>query len=279
MTIQTAQTMLANSLRHMPRLALASLVSWLDPLHLLNLDYDDFEYDGDDLPVALLTCRLCFPGVYARSLSVMTRRATLAEVERLICDGVSQSLFVALDNIEMFKWGVPYEGLGVDLEGMSELEPEEAYPRLLPVLKWLGVSERPDNPGFGYAHDRAVQLVKSLEAYPDKSPHQDLANLLRWIFGNSGNTLVDNSDEALAESGLEPLEWTPDNIAFINEVQSEACQIVDSAYCALERLEHDTEWQTAFQQNCQLLMERSSPRVALRWPPCAGNGAPDAADP
>jgi hypothetical protein len=129
------------------------------------------------------------------------------------------------------------------------------------------------------AQNIATRLVQSLGFYPEPSPQQDLANLLRWIFGSSGNTLVDNSDEMLYESGLELFDWTPDNVAFMNEVQAEAQQIIDSALRALERLEHDADWQTALQHNCQQLIERRSTCVTLRWPSNVGGSAPDAADP
>ncbi len=63
MNLQTLQPLLTRALMQTPRLALATLASWLDPIGLLSLDYQDFDGDGDDLPVALLACRDCFPDV------------------------------------------------------------------------------------------------------------------------------------------------------------------------------------------------------------------------
>jgi hypothetical protein len=278
MTIPAAQAMLAKALLQTPRLALASVVTWLDPLGLLNLDSQDFENDGDDLPVALLACRASFPDVYAQSLLALAHGASLAELERIICFGASQHLVVSIEDIEMFKWGVPCEGLGIDLNGYyQDMALEEAYPRLMPVLNWLGLSHTSTQTECAYTYNTASQLVKSLDCFPENTPHRDLANLLRWILGESGNTLVDNIDEMLYESGLEPMEWTPDNVAFMNEVQTEAYQIVESAMRALERLEHDTDWREALQSNCKRLTERKSKRVPLRWPSCAGGSASNAA--
>jgi hypothetical protein len=261
-----------------PRLALATLASWLDSIGLLNLDNQDFDYDGDDLPAALLACRDCFLDVYTRGLVALTEGVPPADLERQICQGVSQHLVVGIEDIEQFKWGVPCEGLGIDLEGYDGLPLDEAYPRLRPVLDSLGFTSTSGEVEYTHAGQIATHLVQSLDSYTEAAPHQDFANLLRWIFGASGNTLVDNSNEMLYESGLEPLDWTPDNVAFMNEVQTEAQQILDSAFRALERLEHDAEWQIAFQANCQQLMERTCTRASLAWPAVAGGSPSDAAD-
>ncbi len=278
MSLQTLQPLLTQALLQTPRLAIATLASWLDPIGLLNLDDEDFDDDGSDLPIALLACRDCFPDVYARSLSALAQGVQPANLERQICREVSQHLVVGIEDIEQFKWGVPCEGLGIDLEGYDGLPLEEAYPRLRPVLDSLGFTSASGEAEYTRAGHIATHLVQSLESYPEAAPHQDFANLLRWSFGFSGNTLVDNSNEMLYESGLEPLDWTPDNVAFMNEVQAEAQQILDSAFCALERLEHDAEWQIAFQANCQQLIERTSARVSLNWPAIAGGSASNAAD-
>ncbi len=201
-----------------------------------------------------------------------------ADLERQICQGVSQHLAIGIEDIEQFKWGVPCEGLGIDLEGYDGLPLDETYPRLRPVLDSLGFTNTSGEAEYTRACQIAGHLVKSLETYPEPSPHQDFANLLRWIFSSSGNTLVDNNSDMLYESGLEPLEWTPDNVAFMNEVQAEAQQILDSAFRALDRLEQDAEWQTAFQANCHQLIERTSTRVSLTWPAVAGGSATNAAD-
>ena len=65
-----------------PVLALATAVSWLDPVQVL----DPFEEDEgqDELVYALSVCRACFPAVYAQVLQAWREGAGYPQLDRLI---------------------------------------------------------------------------------------------------------------------------------------------------------------------------------------------------
>jgi hypothetical protein len=274
-----AQSCLVTALLADPVTALASAAAWLDPMGLSDMDSDRY-YAGDednDLEYALSVCRVCFRDVYADVVQRLWRGEGYVALNRAICDGANRYLIAELNDVEEFKFGVPFEALGVDVdEYFGELA--EMAPRLVPIAAWFGIS---DKGNADHAREVATRLIANLEPYGEDCPHADLANLLRWLFGMSGNTLVDYTQDMLWDAGIETAPWTPDDIQHMNGVQEEANEMVASALRALELLEQDNVWAEALQHNIRLITGRKAKRdrTTLQWPQYARCDDPNATEP
>ncbi|MEP7288619.1 MAG: hypothetical protein ABI947_22935 [Chloroflexota bacterium] len=261
------QAMLTALLQTNTALSLALAAAWLDPALLA-----DDEDEDDECAYTLAICRRCFPDVYASAVHHLRSGVSRSEVDRVFCEGIGRYLVVDVQDIQQFQYGVPWEALGIDLYDQEAFQ--EASPRLAVVAAWFGVTA--EDSTIEQARRVAEALIKSLEPYGETGIHSDVASLLRWLFGLSGNTLVDFTDEELYESGIEPVPWECDDIAFINDVQQEAYMMVDAATRALTLLETNADWREYFQQNTKLTRRNPKHAARLDWPADAGSGDPDA---
>jgi hypothetical protein len=275
--LQAVQAYLGTAMLADTRLALANVVAWLDPLHLADdveqdlvaVDYDD----TDNLHIALAVCRRCFPHVYAEAMQLIWHGTDDLTLSRLVRDGINAGLVAKLGSLDDISYGPPIEGMGVCLD---DGEFYEAFPDLAAIAADFGLN--PDN-AFSEvlaAHDVARRLVESLEATTSITLRH-VAQLLTWLFSMSGNTLVDMSMDDIWESGMEMPDWSPEDIALVNEMTLEAIQILDEAALGQQALAADSELRTALQQNIQRItarLERSIERrntndhkpICLQWP-------------
>lgn len=212
-------------------LLLASTVAVLDPF------WDDFEdeidYETDPLTIALQVTRGAFPDLYADAIERMRAGAPYAELDRLLCRGISAK-GIPIDDLETIGWGIPLVALGVELE-----DPEfyAVHSDLLPILAPFGV-EIPEGETYRIDVPEGIYQVGSAIAH---SLHEqtDLALqqvgwLLGWLFSCTGNSLVDYSDEMLGE--IQPLSWSKEDIAFAVEMIEEANGILRDAMAGLDIL-------------------------------------------
>lgn len=260
------QSFLVSSMKADTTLALANCAAWLDPA-LFSADEFDSDSEEDDLTYALHVCRACFPEVYTEVVQRLWRGESALQLNQVICAGLNRYLVTPLQDISQIQYGVPFEALGLDRDD-SDFRAQ--HPRLARIADWFHSDDQEP-------HECASILIKSLAVYGEKGIHADLAHLLGWLFGISGNTLVDWTEDMIWEGGIEPPEWTPDDIAFINEVQEEAHEMVSSAQRALEQLEQDRGWAQTLQRNIRLVRERKKPddQPALRWQPDACHSPSD----
>ncbi len=252
------QSFLAFSMKADTTLALATCAVWLDPA-LFSAGEFDSGSEEDDLTYALHICREGFTEVYVEAVQALWRGEGWPALNRAICTGLNRHLVTPLRSLEQIRYGVPFEALGVDRD---DPDFSTQYPQLVPIAAWFE-AEGSD------PQETAAVLIQSLAPNGDTGIHADLAHLLGWLFGVTGNTLVDWSEDLLWEQGIDPPDWTPDDIQFLNEVQEEAHQIVASALRALECLEQNQRWAQILQRNLKLVRERKKPdeQPALRWQP------------
>lgn len=257
-----------------PTTALACLAAWLDPLPVLNLTPDPASGDTDELLLfGLDVCRTCFPEVYAQAVQQVRHGSPYRDIERVICHGMRPYLEVAPDSLDSLSQGVPFQPMGITYGPEFEAQ----YPDLVPILTWLGA-----DPDEGLEDVRHVMdcLITSLSTVAEDETAQDILWLLHWLYGSSGNTAVDYSEDAFWESGIQYEDWTPDHVAFMNGLHREAGDILDRALRGATTLRTDTAWQRAFRRNAQILKgpphDRRSPR--LRWPARAGRRAEQTPD-
>lgn len=262
------QSLLTALLQTDTALSLALAAAWLDPALLT-----DCEDEDDEFAYTLAICRRCFPDVYASAVQSLRDGASDLQIDRIFCEGIGRHLVVDVDDIQHLQYGVPWQALGIDLFDRQTLE--ESHPLLVTVAAWFAITTADSR--IEQVRRTAEALIKSLEPYGETGSHSDLANLLRWLFALSGNSLVDYTDEALYESGIEPVPWERDDIAFVNAVQQEAYDIVDAAERALNLLDTNATWRDVFQRNIDLTRRNPKHAARLDWPTNVSRGDPDTA--
>lgn len=246
------------------RLLLVRAVAWLDPNTLIdtrNQTDIDFDYDAEDeLTVGLHVCRECFPTVYAGVLQLQWQSADERTIQHYLLQGINTHLVTPLHDLDELRFGPPMDFCGVNL---STLEPEDEdrppWDRLLPMFALFGLSSGSDE-GSDIAYAAAKALLISLENRPEAF-YQDLVNLLLWMFSCSGNTAVDYTQEDFWENGYDTPSWTVDDVALINEINQEACDVIASACRAMDVLESNPTLRRALSRNSEAALKA----VRKRW--------------
>jgi hypothetical protein len=295
--LQTAPFLISLLGQNNPRLTLIQSIAWFDPLDLdpTFLDYPyDFDYNLDDLVTAgLVVCRQCFPADYVRAAHLLIQGTSEQELAHFLRDRINAHLVCPIQDLEDLRAGPPLECFGFDRNEAPGYEQKstmqdglqllERIARVLPRSASLDVTD--------------TTRILSLSLANQQAPtYQDLKILLAWLTNTTGNTLADLSYEELMNGGIELPDWTPDNIEFVNEVATEAEQIITAVERALDSLEQDSALDAALTYNLQRIAQHASrnrkqghdrilsePECAalgqrLVWPERPGERAPDEAD-
>jgi hypothetical protein len=273
--LQAAQAYLSAAMLRDPVLALANVVAWLNPLHFhqSGLVDDDIHYgagaEDEFLNEALSICRHCFPEVYTQASQLIWQGADYDTLDRQICAGINRHLVAPLQELEAINEGVPIDARGVYLE---EADFYDSHPDLAEVLAEFGIDADTFDTEFSFAQSVAARLMRSLEKCKADTL-SDLACLLGWLFCATGNTLVDYTNSDIWENGYEPVDWTLENVAFVNDMTLEAIGMVASAHDAVQTLKEDDELYQALRRNIKIVSEKlkqsgeEKARVGhLRWP-------------
>lgn len=222
---------LAVALTADPLLLLVAAAATFDPF------WDEFEedvnYDTDPLTIALQVTRSALPDLYADAIERMWAGASYAELDRLLCKGISAK-GIPIDDLETIGWGIPLVALGVELE-----DPEfyTAHSDLLPILAPFGIAI-PEGETYCIDLPEGIYQVGSAIAnslHEQTDPAlQQVSWLFGWLFSRTGNSLVDYGDEMLGE--IPPLSWSKEDIAFAVEMIEEANGIMRDAMAGLDIL-------------------------------------------
>ena len=265
---------LAVALTTEPLLCLATAVAAFDPFWR-GIGDDTIDYECDPLDIALQVTRNAFPDIYAEAVERLRAGAAYQELNRLLCRAVSGK-GITHDDIEMIGWGVPLTAAGVDLE-----DPEfyAVHNDLLPILRPfriecpVGETYHVDVPEGVFAVGCAIASSLHKQTDPDLCK---VGWAFGWLFGCTGNSLVDYTDEALGE--IPPLSWSEDDIAFAVELMEEADSILHDAQVGLELLQAWPDLMTALERNVTILRRELKKKgkldehtLRLEWPN-PGNG-------
>jgi hypothetical protein len=250
-----------------PFLLLASAIATFDPFWRA-FDDDEMDYDADPLHLGLCVSRSAFPDIYAEMVCALSTGADYNQLDSLLCKAISAK-GIPLDELEMIGWGIPFTPFGVDLD-----DPQfySIHQNVLPALEPLGILP-PINPYTSSVPQAALKvgcaIALSLHQQTDPVLHQ-LSYLYGWLFGCTGNSLVDSTDEMLGE--IPPLSWSPDDVAFAIEMIQEADDILNDAYASLETLLATPELMQMLDRNVDLLYRELAKRgdlhehsVRLEW--------------
>jgi len=228
-----------------PLLLLASAVAAFDPFWA-DFDEADIDYDTDPLTIALQVTRGAFPDIYAEAVERLRADAPYAEMDRLLCKAISAK-GIPLDDLDTIGWGVPMTAVGVDLE-----DPEfyAVHTDLLPVLALFGI-DLPEGETYSVElpeclHKVGCAIATNLHEQTDLALRQ-VGWLFGWLFSCTGNSLVDYSDEALAE--IPPLSWSADDIAFAVELIEEADGIMRDVLMGLDFLKTTPNLMAVLERN------------------------------
>jgi hypothetical protein len=231
---------------------LAYTATWLDPIG----PHDDDEWFPEDedgtLTIALRITRENFSDLYVQALDLLRGGAGYMALDRLIC-GALTARGLPVDSLEFLGFGIPLPAYGVTLE-----EPEfyESQPDMAAVLACFGITPEP-NPYSIDVPDCAYQaghlLARSLLDHAEQR-WQQVGWLLSFLFSSSGNSTVDLSYELQAE--LQPLGWTPDEVAFALEIIREADAIMADVHAACQWLNAQPQMLAALQANIKLIYRK-----------------------
>jgi len=249
-------------------LCLAQAVCWLDPLWR---GYDEEFYDDPDgiLSAALVVTRQSFPDLYVDAIDKLRQGATYVTIDQLICEGISNT-GIPLDHLEQLPYGIPLPAYGVMLD-----DPEfyDDYKDMLPVLALFGIEPLPnryniDIPSCAYT---AAQMIASdLEERPEEE-YQQVAWLLKFLFGMTNNSICDWSADLMME--VEPLSWEPDDLAFARIMIEEADEIMAEVLAGLYWLTSQPAVMQALQDNIHRIYKAiqkkgnadDAPNTRLKW--------------
>jgi hypothetical protein len=250
-----------------PLLLLASAVATFDPYWS---EFEEGYNDDEDNPlhIVLAVTRGAFPDIYAEAVERTRANAPYQELDRLICKAITAK-GIPMDNLETMSWGIPLVSCGVDLEDPDFYAVHSAVlPALIPFGIDIPESETYsiDVPECIYAAGRAV--AASLHEQDDAALKQ-VGWLYAWLFGCSGNSLCDLTIDELYE--LQPLSWSPDDIAFAVEMIEEADGIMSDAMTGLKHLTTSPDLLTVLERNIAHLYRelkkkgKLDDRIRLDW--------------
>jgi hypothetical protein len=248
------------------QLLLASAVAALDPFW--NQFEDEIEYESDPLYIALNVTRGAFPDIYADAVERLRCGAPFAELDTLLCRAITAK-GIPLDSLEAISYGIPLNSCGVDLE-----DPDfyAVHTPVLPALAPFGI-DTPEAETYSIdvpqcVHTAGRAIVGSLHDQDDPTLKQ-VGWLYAWLFGCSGNSLVDLSLDDLYE--LQPLSWSEDDIAFAVEMIEEADGVMTDAMAGLKHLQASPDLQAALTRNVAILYRelkekgKLHDRIRLHW--------------
>jgi hypothetical protein len=232
-----------------PLLLLASAVATFDPFWA-DFDEADIDYDTDPLTIALQVTRGAFPDIYAEAVERLRADAPYGVMDRLLCKAISAK-GIPLDDLDTIGWGVPMTAVGVDLE-----DPEfyAVHTDLLPVLAPFGI-DLPEGETYSVdvpecIHKVGCAISTNLHEQTDPALRQ-VGWLFGWLFSCTGNSLVDCTDEMLAE--IQPLSWSADDIAFAVELIEEADGIMRDVQIGIDLLKTTPELMAVLERNVAFL--------------------------
>ncbi len=269
--------LLANAITLDPFLALANAVAWLDPYWNMPNDYEYEE--GNEVELALYTTRDAFPGIYAEAIEQIRCGVSFHELECFICAQINRC-GIPLDCLEAMPYGIPLPAHGIEL---SEPDLYTERPDLARILVLFGIEPDPDDYRVEVpdpAYKAGYLLASSLSQQADER-WQQLGWMLSWLFSCSGNTLIDDTDEAIAE--MQPLAWDAESVAFAFEILEEAEVVLRDVEAGLALLQNDPDTMSALAENVQYIYHQLAnrkdkhhePSIRLHWRPLGGS--PDGA--
>lgn len=296
-TLHMLSQFLAATLRQDPALTLAQAVAWLDPILLYPillypeedaldaLYYSDID-DEAALTYALSVARRCFPEIYVETIRRIRAGWDYGQITNFYCDALAECHpYIDLCYLHDMAYGIPCQWEGVEL---SLLRFPDEHPDLAAFLQgFFDITPHSNRSGYCFdavdvemAHKIAVPITQSL-IREMRQPCADLAFLMMWIFGTSGNSLIDCSREEYYDYGHEPLDWEPDTLKMVDEAHAYAAIILSAAKRGLGLLQTNDAIAETFRHNVtriETALKRENTHAHINWPRWADTSASGGTD-
>jgi hypothetical protein len=228
----------------------------------------------EEFDIAISVCRGTFPSAYANAVIALRRGDDLTQIENELVWNVNKILDptpLGIESIEELTYG-SVSGLypvGFDIENGQNEWGNSTMPEgdLATVLSWFGVTEPV---GSRYPWGQIRTFLESLERMHDER-YGRLWSLVAWLFGLSGNTLVDGTWEMIQDM-LAP-DWS--DLEFAILVQNDAIETVRNGEAAARDLLTDPDLQHIFRLNIDKV-QHGATAEQLQWtcsPASSGPGA------
>jgi hypothetical protein len=192
----------------------------LDPLRLLPVAEDN---PDEPLYVALHVVRDCFPDIYLQAIQALHVPHAQDWIETLICQQVSRC-GIQLESLDQLEMGIPLPAYGCPL---AEDNFAQDYPAVAELFNELGVTET-------YEISATLFLVSERLLATQDRRCQDLAWVLKWAGGISGNSCLDMTLDDMAE--CEALSWEAEHVQFALEIIEEANELLGFVQQGLNHL-------------------------------------------
>lgn len=240
-----AQVFLYDALVSDPVSSLALAATWLDPLHGDYIDLDTYlDLNEDPVVATWQQAREHWPPLYADINERIWSNTGWNDLYNWLEGEVSIYLPAPIgDLIQMCGNSVPLSFYGCAL---YDDEMFWGSSRAEFVATLFGVEPNEEHRiANALAFEAGKLLAEAAESFDDPQ-----AKLLHWLFSNSGNTLIDYTDEEVSEMGMQAVGWH--DYDFACEIQQEADAYFDTAIDALKVLETDNDQFTTFCGNVLL---------------------------
>lgn len=223
---------------------------WLDP------DQYSTDLELDDV---LRVTRHVFPDIYTHAVQMIERESTYEDIDSYITGAYNDKLgYAALMTSDGIPFGVPIQMMGVDWYAWSA---EEYRDEILNVWRIFGIEAGQndiDEPDY-------QTVIQPLRAHFKAAGYLHLWQMMNWLFQLSGNTCVDFTDDQAAENGFEYLHWDHENLAFVQEIEEEAEEIIADAWVAINRINDDPTYRAIFTHNIRRVMHDDCSPDQLTW--------------
>lgn len=249
--LSDALGMLVGSMRSDPAMLLAVAGEWLDPLYQeFNINEDWECYEGvEDAEFEFLlvrgVCRTHFPEIYGEFNYVWHHTDCCPDTWLVGAINAHIGWHGEIWGLEEMPW-VPHYWLGAGR--YSEWFYDES--RVAFIARLLLLNEERDLVLAGgraqfnlWTDDRAESAAIQFD---DCAP-RPVEVMMQWLFGRTGNTVLDMTNEEAGENGINPPEW--DEYETFKEIYSEADDLLGQAMVYVRLLEQDDAVFTEFCSN------------------------------
>ena len=247
---------LADAVQTHPMMEIMNAIIWLDPLWDSS---DNDEFNEDHVGRALNICRKNFVDIYAGVMSMMRSEIEFDDnrAGTYIAHEITKLGF-PIDDVEEMAWGIPSPSVGINLRNG---ETYQSHPEIIPLVELFGGRIDADNVSDDYDEEidegyygdedfstdgieipagiyQVARLIsQSLSTISQETSLEwfRVNRFIEWVFGVSGNTLIDCTEYDLRE--MQPLDWNKQDIELAKAVIAEVNPFMIDALMGREILD------------------------------------------
>lgn len=254
---------------------------WLLPPSAAALLWDDAMAESMEV------IRSCFPQRYPALVALAETTSDYDSLARFIVGVVDSDLGYeyeldgwAQDEIEILPFGIPF------MSHATHFLEDAAHQDINAVMRTFGLlppgeivrppdddeegeGEQGENPEATDEFYRVRKLVKrwllpSFGRPEDAIPCNvlgDITMLVQWLFSMTGNTSLDMTEEEFQDMEMGLLQWCPDNLKLMREIQQEAEKVVAAAFSTMKAFRYNRFLWADFARNVRYMLDGQPDRI------------------